>query len=150
MWIEPLVLAVHLSIEASRRGYLHNKQNKLLDEMNEHYFKPRGLYALIIKYNPDDLSELGGWIYVRLNVTKLIIQRDDPSRTGWGNIKEGSADTVARDEQMPEFAPLIFPFFNDKDERQSESAFKNFQAFRQEYADRGASVQLQAQNPDSR
>lgn len=118
--------------------------------MNDHYFKPRGLYALIVKYKPDDMNELGGWTDVQHNVTKSVVRRDDPNRTGLDNIMDSSADTVSNDSQIPEFAPLIFPFFNEKDEKQSENAFKHFIKFRQEYADRGASAQFQAQNPDSR
>ena len=148
VWIEPLVIGVHLSIEAGRRGYLHKKHNNLLDEMNDHYFKPRGLYAMIIRYKPNDLDELGGWVDVRINITESVTKRDDPSRTGMDNILHGSADTVGGDVQIPEFAPLIFPLFNDKDEKQTQSAFKHFQAFRQEYADLAASAQFQAQDPD--
>ena len=40
--------AVHLSIEAGRRLYISKKSNSYIDEMNAYYFKPRGLYAMIV------------------------------------------------------------------------------------------------------
>lgn len=118
--------------------------------MNEQYFKPRGLYALIVKYKPEDMDELGGWTDIEHDVTESVIRRDDPNRSSLRNILDSSADTVSSDNQVPEFAPLVFPFFNDKDQKQSQNVFKHFMAFRREYQDRGASAQFQAQNIDSR
>lgn len=135
---------------AGRRGYIHNKHNKLLDEMNDHYFKPRGLYALIIKYQPEDLDELGGWVDVRQNVTESVARRDDPSRKLWDDILKASANTVQDDTQLPEFAPLVFPFFNQSDENQSQNAWKHFIYFRRAYQDRSESATFQAQNPSSK
>lgn len=118
--------------------------------MNDQYFKPRGLFALIVKYKPEDMNEVGGWVDVRSNVTESVTLRDDPSRPEWKNIVQGSADKIASDDQMPEFAPLEFPFFNEKNAEQQESAWKHFQKFRMEYQDRAGAAEFQAQNPDSR
>ena len=41
-------MAVHTSIEAGRRLYISKKTNSYIDEMNEYYFQPRGLYAMIM------------------------------------------------------------------------------------------------------
>lgn len=41
-------MAVHISIETGRRIYVSKKTNSYLDDMNEYYFQPRGLYAMIV------------------------------------------------------------------------------------------------------
>jgi hypothetical protein len=43
--IQAAAFAIHLSVEASRRGYTRYQTNKYLDTMNEKVFKPRRLYA---------------------------------------------------------------------------------------------------------
>ena len=43
-------MAVHISIETGRRLYISKKQNSYIDDMNEYYFQPRGLYAMIVSY----------------------------------------------------------------------------------------------------
>ena len=45
-------MAVHLSIETGRRLYISKKENSYLDEVNEKYFRPRGLYAMIVSPAP--------------------------------------------------------------------------------------------------
>lgn len=45
-----VTMAIHLSIEAGRRSYMNVQQNKFLDRLNDDFFKPRGLYCLIVKY----------------------------------------------------------------------------------------------------
>lgn len=107
----------------------HKNHNNLLVEMNDHYFKPRGLYAMIIRYKPNDLDELGCGIDVRSNITESVTKRDKPNRKGMDNILHGSADTVGGDVQIPEFAPLIFPLFNDKDEKQTQERLQAFPDF---------------------
>lgn len=41
-------MAVHISIEASRRLYISKKSNSYIDEIIACYFQPRGLYAMIV------------------------------------------------------------------------------------------------------
>lgn len=41
-------MAVHISIETGRRLYISKQHNSYIDEMNAHYFQPRGLYAMIV------------------------------------------------------------------------------------------------------
>src|SRR6266536_2491077 len=49
-------LAIHGSVEASRRGYTSYQTNRYIDTMNDKLFKPRGLYAMIMTYKPDSGS----------------------------------------------------------------------------------------------
>lgn len=47
-----VTMAIHLSVEGARRTYMNAKQNNFLDRMNDEFFKPRGLYCMIIKFDP--------------------------------------------------------------------------------------------------
>lgn len=47
-----ITMTVHVGVETSRRAYIHYQQNEYLDSMNEQFFKPRGLYCLVMNYKP--------------------------------------------------------------------------------------------------
>lgn len=51
-------MTVHLSIETGRRLYISKKENSYIDEVNEKYFRPRGLYAMIVSSPPVQASSI--------------------------------------------------------------------------------------------
>lgn len=141
---------IHLSIEAGRRGYIHSQHNKYLDCFNDGFFKPRGLYCMIVKYKPDDMNELGGLVDIKKNITETVAKRDDPERSQWRNLRDSAASTTSQDAELPEFAPLVFPFFDKANAGEKESALKHFRRFRAEYQDRQVQAKFDAQNPESK
>ncbi|KAF4555158.1 Hypothetical protein D9617_3g022300 [Elsinoe fawcettii] len=75
-------MALHVSVGASRRGYLNYQHNKYLDVMNEAFFKPRGLYCMVIKYEPYS-NDVFQTIDLESNVQKRIdtVNQDQTSNS---------------------------------------------------------------------
>lgn len=147
--------AVQLSIEFSRRTYMHSKQNSFLDKMNQDYFKPRGLYALIIKYKPKkSSSESGPDLYelvdIESHIADTVASREAKEGSFWKGLAKGAASTSHSDEEIPDFAPLIFPYLDDLDEAEKKSAMKQKGAFLSDYYDRRARSTFAGEHPDSK
>lgn len=138
--------SVHLSLEASRRTYIHYKQNKYLDVMNEQFFKPRGLYCLIIKYKPSSDEPIEE-VDLDHNIARTIEQRDGQSK--WKNLFSAASSTTKHEAEIPEAAPLVFPQLDSLDEQQKQSSVKQFGHFLQDYYDRQAAAKFEAQHPDT-
>ena len=135
--VHATAVAVHTSIEASRRLWMAKKTNNYLDEMNEQYFKPRGLYALIMTYKPGskDPEQL---VDIRTHVSSSVAGRDSHSRSGF---KTSSGKTHG-EAQMPEAAPLIFPKLEQADDQQKQNAFKRASDFMSDYGDKRAQAEF--------
>lgn len=144
-----VTMAIHLSIEGGRRTYLHGKQNKYLDEMNDQFFKPRGLYCMIIKYKPSS-KELDEEVDVTKNITEQVAKRDDEERGKWRNYFTSASGKTQHEEELPEFAPLVFPYLDKMNPSQKESAVKHFGHFIQDYNDRRGQATFDMENPDSK
>lgn len=147
--------AVQLSIEFSRRSYMHAKQNTYLDKLNESYFKPRGLYALVIKYKPkkhssDHPSDPIELVDIQANIADTVTSRQAAEGSFWKGVMKGSAAKTKSEDLVPEFAPLTFPYLDDLDEAQKKSAMKQKGAFLTDYYDRRAQATFAADNPDSK
>jgi hypothetical protein len=142
-------LALHLAFETARRGYVHYKQNGYLDKMNDEFFKPRGLYCLVISYKPDQKAELIEDINVETNIAQQVDQRNDPERSKWKNLIHSSSGTTTHDSQIPESAPLVFPELDNMNESQKQNAIKQFGSFASDYFDRRAQAKFHAENPNS-
>ena len=139
---------IHISIETARRGYIHYKQNKYLDTVNEQFFKPRGLYCLFVKYKPSS-TELTECVNINKNITKTVERRNE-HQSKWKNLVSASASTGKHEEEIPEAAPLIFPELDTMAHHQKENAVKHFGHFLADYYDRRAQASFDAEHPDSK
>lgn len=147
--------AVQLSIEFSRRTYMHSKQNSYLDKMNEGYFKPRGLYALIIKYKPKKSSSGSApdpyeLVDIESNIADTVASREAKEGNFWKGLIKGAASTTHSEDEIPDFAPLTFPYLDDLNEAEKKSAMKQKGAFLTDYYDRRAQSTFAADHPESK
>lgn len=136
-------LAIHLSVEASRRGYTQYQTNKYIDAMNEELFKPRGLYAMIMTYKPDSTSA-SQTIDLNSNISNSINTRID----GHGPKFSTSSGKSFGELQLPAAAPLVFPDLDAMPASETDSKTKK-DSFLSEYFDRRAQAKFEAQNPNS-
>lgn len=144
-----VTLAIHLSVEGGRRTYIHYKQNKYLDRMNAEFFKPRGLYCLVVKYKPSS-NEPVETIDINRNVTEAVASRDGEDWSKWKNLTSSSSSTTKHEEEIPEAAPLIFPDLDNMNTAQKENAVKHFGHFVGDYMDRRGQAKFDAAHPDSK
>ena len=128
---------------------MNAQQNKFLDHMNDEFFKPRGLYCMIIKYDPKS-SEPEETVDVTANITAQVAKRDDEDRAKWKNLFQGSAGKAEHEEEVPDFAPLVFPKLDKLNDEQKENDVKHFGTFLGEYYDRRGQAQFDAENEGSK
>lgn len=136
--------AIHWTVEGGRRAYESNAVNRYLDKMNQDYFKPRGLYALVMTHDPYS-SKKAQEVSLDNNMMKSIRARDDHHLN---NLHQSSGH--ATELQIPESAPLVFPALEAASDEQKASAFKRAGAFARDYVDRRARSNFETSNPDSK
>jgi hypothetical protein len=122
--------------------------------MNNEFFKPRGLYCLIMTYKPDSTAS-----HERIDITKTINSSMTPAanktRQTLKNMRLSSGKTYGELE-LPEAAPLIFPALENladdtsMDAEQKKSKMKSSQKFVADYFDRRAQAKYMAENPNSK
>lgn len=95
-------LAAGAAMELQRR----QRTNSFLDEVNERLFKPRGIYAMVMSFKPEQKRPIDA---VSLDVESLILKREQSnSGTFIGALKVGAGTTYG-DIELPESTPLQFP-----------------------------------------
>jgi len=131
-----------------------HRTNTFLDEINNNFFRPRGLYALLMTYKPSRCK----WSSAPTNISHAIVESADPqglSHKFTNNLKF-SAGKSHTELEMPEAAPLIFPTIdaaiddqNPESAAKKENALKTVGKFVSEYMDRRAQAEYNAENPNS-
>ena len=95
-----------LRVQESTRG------NYYLNQMNEKIFKPRGVYALVMGYDPDATQAVS---FGRIDLTTQSIAKYDlqgVQQSKWkqfGTSMRQSSGTTHGEVEMSDCAPLIFP-----------------------------------------
>lgn len=140
-------MALHVSIEAGRRGYMNHQQNEYLDVMNEQFFKPRNLFCMVVKYEPHS-DEVVQTLDMDHNVVQSVEGRQEQSK--WKGMFKNSAMTIQGQTGMLEPAMLIFPEPAAADGTASSNAFKNLGRVMGEYKDRRAAASASAEDVDGK
>ncbi|PQE19357.1 FAD binding domain protein [Rutstroemia sp. NJR-2017a BVV2] len=144
--IHVAAIAVHVSIEAGRRAYMSNAQNKYLDTMNTTLFKPHGLYAMLMTWKPDPhSSSIISTIDLNAQLLSAVAAREVHQRS---NLHATSGKTVGQ-AQMPESAELVFPLLESAGEEEKTNAMKRAGHWVSEWRDRRTRGRFAHENPDS-
>lgn len=120
------------------------RTNTFLDKTNTEFFRPRGLYCLVVTWNPESTQTVED-----VNLTSNIASRNElPSKLKGVQAKYRTSDGNTYGEyEFPEVAPLIFPALDQlAAESGDQSARKkgniaNGRAFVAEYWDRRATAE---------
>ncbi|PQE07921.1 fad binding domain protein [Rutstroemia sp. NJR-2017a WRK4] len=147
--IHVAAIAVHVSIEAGRRAYMSNAQNKYLDTMNTTLFKPHGLYAMLMTWKPESSSShpspLISTLDLNAQLLSAVAARETHQRS---NLRATSGKTVGQ-AQMPESAELVFPLLESAGEEEKANAMKRAGHWVSEWRDRRTRGEFAHENPDS-
>lgn len=139
-------MALSVATEAARRGYMNSQQNQYLDFMNERFFKPRSLFCMVVKYEPDS-DEVVQTVDMRHHVVESIDGRQGQSK--WKGVMHSSAMTIEGQTGMLEPATLIFPE-PATDGHASSNAFKNLARVMGNYKDHRAAASASAEDVDGK
>ncbi|KAH8656653.1 hypothetical protein BGZ60DRAFT_417445 [Tricladium varicosporioides] len=123
-----------------------------LQKINENFFKPRGLFCLVMTWNPANPHRTE-----QVDINATIASRANPNGGVLGAAaKLRSSDGKTYGEwQFPEVAPLIFPGLDEiaaqsgGDEAKKQSKMADRMGYVAKYWDKRATAAYAGQNPDS-
>ena len=139
-----------------------SRTNTFLDDINERFFRPRGLYVLLIAYH----GERHKWFSEPLDISHAVTKSAHPADAAMSgnsgtklkhNLQWASGSSHGGIE-IPESAPLIYPKFDkavDEEVDQEATAgkkpskFKSVSRFVNEYSDRRAQAKFQGETPEA-
>ncbi|KAH8808790.1 hypothetical protein F5884DRAFT_382191 [Xylogone sp. PMI_703] len=148
--------AITIAVKTATEIHSRHRTATFLDTVNDEFFRPRGLFCLVMTWNPEsDATETS------VNLTTTIstaIDEHDTSPTGMSKLKHNlqrSSGNTYGEVDFPETAPLIFPGLDKLQEHTSEEAkskrekLKRTKKFVSEYYDRRAQAEYAGQNLNS-
>ncbi|KAH8801740.1 hypothetical protein F5884DRAFT_684961 [Xylogone sp. PMI_703] len=148
-------IAVQVAVGVAMEVQSRSRTNTFLDRMNNEFFRPRGLYCLIMTYKPESSSR-----HEVVDISKTIITYSGmgPSQSKFKstmkNLRVSSGKTYGEFE-MPEAAPLIFPAIEEAatkggaEGQKLKDKMKSGQKFVADYMDRRAQATYAYENPNS-
>ena len=135
-------VAVQKVSDAASELHSRSKTNRFLDQVNEDFFAPRGLVALIMTWKPNQADAM--LTRAESDMHSSIAQASDASKSRY-LFKSSSGATSF---EWPQTAPLVFPALDEFDgERQA--AIKRSGKFVARYMDKRARAKWAGENPDS-
>ena len=119
--------------------YLQTTQrtHSFLDTMNDKLFKPRGLYAMVMKYIPQGTRPIS---VQQADLNTMISKESAPHRP-YQNFRAVNAGRSYGAIEMPDSAPLVFPALDEAALTQDPakaSKLKSSMAFVADYYDKRA------------
>jgi len=130
-------VAAGTAAEVQRR----RRANTFLDLMNEHLFKPRGLFAMVMCFKPNATRPIE---VAEIDVDALVTQHETAPTSGLA-----AQGKTYGEVELGEVAPLIYPSLDAAAADPNSNAFKRASKFLQEYGDRRAQAVYNAQHPGS-
>lgn len=138
---EPITMITSTVIQfaAGAAIYLQTTQrtHSFLDEMNDKLFKPRGLYAMVMKYIPQGTRPIS----VQQADLNTMIGHENTPHKSYQNFRAVNAGRSYGAIEMPDSAPLVFPALDEAARMQDPAKvgkLKNSMAFVTDYYDKRA------------
>ncbi|KAJ5784799.1 uncharacterized protein N7503_010011 [Penicillium pulvis] len=143
-------IAIHqlanLSIAADGR----RRTNNFFDQANEEFFKPRGLYCLVMTWYPEDPDTPAMSMDLQSTIAKATFRTDSLGRL---ERKFKRSDGKTYGNMFPEVAPLVFPetetVGDQLDPQEKFHKIKKKRDFIHGYLDKRAQATFEAENPNS-
>jgi hypothetical protein len=144
-------IAVQFAANTGKEVQSRYRRNNFLDEMNENFFKPRGLFCMIMTFKPDAEPVFSADVTsTDQALAKTMSIPESELRQKLKNLRLASGTTKG-EMSLPEAAPLIYPSLDAAltDEEKAKK-LKSSTAFVGSYFDRRAQALYGAQNPNSK
>ena len=140
-----------------------SRTNTFLDDINKHFFQPRGLYVLLVAYHGDRHR----WSSEPLDISHAVTKSAHPAEIETSgnrgaklkhNLQWASGSSHGGME-IPESAPLIYPELDKAVDAETNreaatgkkpSKFKSAGNFVSEYSDRRAQAKFQGETPEAK
>ncbi|KAL6716600.1 hypothetical protein ACLMJK_006167 [Lecanora helva] len=128
------------------------RTSKFLQKINEEFFRPRGLFCLVMTWNPHSVHRVE-----QVNLTTIIEARSHPQigLAGFQSKYRTSDGNTFGEFEFPEVAPLVFPALDNLASQTSPDAITAKQKIAKrmkyvaEYWDKRATAEFAGKNPNS-
>ena len=113
-------LAIQMSVKVAMDLQSRSRTNSFIDKMNDEFYRPRGLYCLVMTWSPESSATSNTF-----DLTSKITAKAKPNPSGPLHIVKrfsSSSGKTYADMEFPEVAPLIYPALDNLAEQQSEEA----------------------------
>ncbi|KAJ5682985.1 hypothetical protein N7462_006150 [Penicillium macrosclerotiorum] len=145
-------IAIQITTDIAIAVEGRRKTNTFFDKVNREFFQPRGLYCLVMTWNPELLDAPATTIDLNSFISKAS-SRGGSDALSRLRHKYKSSDGKAYGNIFPEVAPLIFPQLDqlaaDQDATKKLSKMKKRKEFVASYMDKRAQAKFANENPDS-
>ncbi|KAL4746504.1 hypothetical protein BDW72DRAFT_197632 [Aspergillus terricola var. indicus] len=141
---------IQVGTEAAIQVDGRRKTNAYFDKINEEFFRPRGLYCLIMTWEPESDAT-----FRKFDLNTAISTAVDQGGPGTLNkLKhrlKSSHGKTHNELPFPEFAPLVFPSLDAVAASGSEAQIENLKKreFLADYFDRRGQAKFAVENPTS-
>lgn len=140
-------IAIQVTTKIAIEMQSRSRTNSFIDKANDEFFRPRGLYCLLMTWNPESDE-----IHASVNITTTVSESLRPSGSGYAqrikhNLRSSSGRSYG-DFEFPEVAPLIYPGLDYLASQEGEAAaeqkknLKKGKAFVEDYMDRRAQAKF--------
>ena len=132
------------------------RTNSFLAQINKNYFRPLGLYCLLMTWKPES-SNVVETVDISSTIAKATAAPDNTAaeeslqqklKSQFKMLKPQDGRTIG-DAQIPEAAALIYPELDQASEEQKKGWFSRGKEFAADYFDRRATAQYLSENPNS-
>ena len=121
----------------AQRTYGRYRNNSFLMRINESYFKPQGLYCLVMTYKPSSPNQPVEAFDLQSTVTKVVAGPGDSWASKLKSTMAPTQGTTQGAAQIPIAAPLVYPQL-DEAAKKNKNWFQRSTAFAADYMDRRA------------
>lgn len=145
-------LALALTVSVTKNMQSRHRYSHILDQMNDDFYRPRGLYAMVLTWNPEsDDVEIG------INLNEIIGKNTTPPEGIVQKTKHSLRPSMGNTNGVAftETAHLVFPALDSlagshsKEAKTQKEKIKYAKKFTSEYLDRRAQAKHAGQNPNS-
>lgn len=115
-------IAIQMSVRVAMDLQSRSRTNAFLDKMNDEFYRPRGLYCLVMIWSPES-SEISS----TFDLTATISGKSNSSSSGPSRFAKkfsNSSGSTYADMEFPEVAPLIYPALENLAEQEGEEAVR--------------------------
>lgn len=145
-------IAIAIAVEVAKTMQSRHRQSNILDQMNADFYRPRGLYALILTWNPESVD-----MKIGVNLNETISKNLSAPEGFVQKAKHSLRPSMGNTNGVPfaESAPLVFPELdslaanNHHGSKTTKEKFVRAREFVAEYFDRRAQAKYAGKNPDS-
>ena len=154
---DPICFAVSTAVgtasQFAQECQIRYRSNAFLDNANETIFKPRGLYAMVMTWKPDQPDDLVMTVDSTDPTQKALVHDVTASSTRQFLRRLRDSSGKATDSQMPECAELIHPGLDLALTTQAmteDNVLKRKASIVNEYLDRRSQGDFAVKNPNSK